>query len=161
MVSRLSGYKKTDIVVEAFNKLGLPLIVIGEGEQEGYLRKISQSNVKILGWKSDEDLARYYAKARALIFASEDDFGIVPVEAMGHGVPVVALRKGGVLETVTEGFSGEFFDAPTPEVLADGVRRFLEKEKIYDRGDIRKAAQRFSKERFKKEFEEFIRSCGV
>jgi len=79
-----------------------------------------------------------------------------PVEAMGFGLPVIAYRKGGALETVIEGVSGEFFDAQTPEVLADGIRRFIENEKNYDKEKIKKLAERFSKERFKGEFGRFI-----
>jgi glycosyltransferase involved in cell wall biosynthesis len=156
VVSRLSPYKKVDMVVETFNKLELPLVVIGEGAQKKYLRKIAGKNVKILGWLNDEMLVEYYQNARALVFATEDDFGIVPVEAMGYGVPVIAYRKGGVIETVVEGVTGEFFDAQTPEVLADGVRRFIEKENSYDKNVIINRAREFSKERFKRELNDFM-----
>lgn len=156
IVSRLSPYKKIDMVVEAFNKLGLPLVVIGEGQQEKYLRSIAAGNVKILGYQPDEKISEYYANARAFIFAGVDDFGIAPVEAMAHGVPVIAIRKGGVLEIVEEGRTGEFFDAATPEVIADGVRRFVENEKNYDKKDMMESAKRFGKDRFIKEFGEYI-----
>ena len=157
VVSRLSPYKKIDAVVEAFNKLELPLIVIGEGQQEKYLRSIAQKNVKILGWQPDEKIREYYAGARAFIFAGVDDFGIAPVEAMAAGVPVLAVRKGGIIETVIEGKTGEFFDAAIPEVIVDGVRRLIENDKSYDREFIRARAKEFSKERFIKEIREFIK----
>lgn len=156
VVSRLSGYKKIDIIVEAFNKLGLPLIIIGEGEQEKKLRKIALENVKILGWKSSEDLSGYYENARGLIFAAEEDFGIVPVEAMLQGIPVIALRKGGLLEIINEGVNGEFFDSQTSEVISDGVRRFIKNENNYDKEAIKISAQRFSKKIFKTKLESFI-----
>ncbi|HPN54956.1 MAG TPA: glycosyltransferase [Candidatus Moranbacteria bacterium] len=156
VVSRLSPYKKIDVAVEAFNKLGLPLIVIGQGDQEKYLRKIAGENVKILGWQNEEEVQKYYQNARAFIFPCEDDFGIAPVEAMSFGVPVIALRKGGALETVEEGISGEFFDAPTAEVLADGVRRFMLNEEKYDKNIIKQRAGEFSEEKFKSEFRKFI-----
>jgi len=156
VVSRLSPYKKVDLVVEAFNKLELPLVVIGEGEQYRHLKKIAKSNVKILGWESDKKVAEYYQNARAFIFPAEDDFGMTAVEAMSYGAPVIALKKGGVVEIVKEGITGEFFDAQTPEVLADGVRRFMEKEKSYDRQVIKERAEEFSKERFISEFEAII-----
>ncbi len=156
IVSRLSPYKKIDVVVEAFNKLGLPLVVIGTGQQEKYLRSIAEKNVKILGYQSDADVASYYAGARAFVFAGVDDFGMSPVEAMVHGVPVLAIRKGGVLETVVEGRTGEFFDAATPEVIADGVRRLIENEKSYDKQVIIDRAREFSKERFIRELEGYI-----
>lgn len=156
VVSRLAAYKKVDAVVEAFNKLDLPLVIIGEGPQKKYLQKIANANVKILGWKSDEEIAKYYAGARAFIFASVDDFGMTPVEAMANGAPVLALREGGALETVIEGKTGEFFDAATPEVIADGVRRLVENEKNYAREFIINRAREFSKEKFIKEVEEYI-----
>ena len=156
IVSRLSPYKKVDIAVEAFNKLGLPLVVIGQGKQEKYLRKIAQSNVKILGWQDEKNVQEYYRNARAFVFPCEDDFGIAPVEAMLHGLPVIAYRKGGALETVIEGQTGEFFDAQTPEILADGVRRFMENKNKYDKEFIKKHAGAFSGERFKREIGEYI-----
>ncbi|EKE18955.1 MAG: hypothetical protein ACD_9C00187G0003 [uncultured bacterium] len=156
VVSRLSAYKKVELVVEAFNKLGLPLVVIGSGSQEKLLKKIAKDNVKILGWQDDEVVKKYYQNAKAFIFPVEDDFGIAPVEAMLAGLPVIAYRKGGALETIQEGITGEFFDSQTPEVMADGVRRFLSKKEGYDKDMIKKRAQEFSKERFRREFGEYI-----
>lgn len=156
VVSRLAAYKKVDIVVEAFNKMGLNLIIVGEGEQKKYLKKIASKNVKIVGWKSDEDLKKYYQNARALIFPTVDDFGITMVEAMSYGLPVVAIRKGGAKEVVEEGVTGEFFDAQTPEVLSDGVRRFMEKEKEYNLNTIKQSAEKFTEEKFKKKMEDII-----
>lgn len=158
VVSRLSPYKNVDKIVEAFNKLELPLVVIGEGSQEEYLKKIAEKNVKILGWQPDEKMVKYYAGACGFVFASVDDFGITAVEAMSFGVPVSAIRKGGVVEVVIEGKTGEFFDEATPEVIADGVRRLVENEKKYDKNYILERAREFSKERFKREFKEFVNS---
>jgi glycosyltransferase involved in cell wall biosynthesis len=157
IVSRLSTYKKVDVAVEAFNKLGFPLVVIGEGEQKKHLEKIAKSNIKILGWQEDEALDEYYKNALAFIFSAEDDFGITPIEAMLRGVPVIAFRKGGALETVEEGITGEFFDVQTPEILADGVRRFMENKEKYDKNIIKARTEEFSEERFKREFEEYIK----
>jgi glycosyltransferase involved in cell wall biosynthesis len=156
IVSRLSPYKKVDLAVETFNKLGLPLLVIGEGRQKKYLQKIAKSNVRILGWQSEEKLAEYYAGARAFIFPSDDDFGMTAVEAMGHGVPVIAYRKGGVAEIMQDEEAGQFFDAQTVEVLVDGVRRFMEREKEFDKDKIIQRASKFSQERFKEELMGFI-----
>jgi glycosyltransferase involved in cell wall biosynthesis len=158
IVSRLSPYKKVDVAIEAFNKLGLPLVVIGEGKQKKYLEKIARDNIKILGFAEDEKLAEYYAKARAFIFPADDDFGITMVEALSFGLPVIAYKKGGALEIMEEGKNGEFFEAQTPEILADGVRRFMEKEGSYDKKYIVDKAKEFSKERFKKELEEFLQN---
>jgi len=157
IVSRLSAYKKVDLVVETFNKLGFPLVVIGEGEQEKKLKKIAKENVKILGWQSDEKLAEYYASARAFIFPCEDDFGLTMVEAMSYGVPVIAFQKGGAKEIIREGINGEFFSAQTPEVLADGVRRFMENENKYNKEIIKKSTEKFSEERFKENFMEIVK----
>jgi glycosyltransferase involved in cell wall biosynthesis len=156
IVSRLSPYKKVDLVVEAFNKLGLPLVIIGEGKQKKYLQKIAKDNIKILGFVDDQKLSEYYANARAFIFPADDDFGLTMVEAMGYGVPVIAYKKGGALEIVKEGKTGEFFDAQTPEVLADGVRRFIAKENDYKSEDMANRAKEFSKERFIRELNEFL-----
>jgi glycosyltransferase involved in cell wall biosynthesis len=156
IVSRLSPYKKVDVAVEAFNKLGLPLVIIGEGKQKKYLEKIAKENVKILGFVEDSKLAEYYSNARAFIFPADDDFGMTMVEAMSYGVPVVAYKKGGALEIVEEEKTGEFFEAQTAEVLADGVRRFIEKENDYKKEDMINRAKEFSVERFKRELGEFI-----
>jgi glycosyltransferase involved in cell wall biosynthesis len=156
IVSRLSPYKKVDLAVEAFNKLELPLIVIGEGMQEKYLRKIAKNNIKILGWKSQEKLSDYYQNARAFIFPAFDDFGITAVEAMSYGLPIIAFKKGGAAETVEEGKSGIFFDSQTPEVLADAVRRFMAKENQFDQEVIKKRAEEFSRERFRTELNNLI-----
>jgi glycosyltransferase involved in cell wall biosynthesis len=158
IVSRLSAYKKIDVVVEAFNKLELPLVIIGEGPREKHLRKIANKNISFLGWQSDEKIKEYYAGARAFIFPSVDDFGMAPVEAMSFGTPVLAIREGGAKEIVIEGRTGEFFDAATPEVIADGVRRLVENEKNYDKNVITNRAREFDKERFKKEFTEYVDS---
>ena len=159
IVSRLSPYKKVDLAVEAFNKLGLKLIVIGEGEQEEYLKKIAQKNIEIIGYKSDEQAAHYYQNARAFIFPCEDDFGMTVVEAMLYGVPVIAYRAGGTLETVQEGITGEFFAAQTVEVLADAVSRFIEREGDYDKRVIRERACEFSLDIFQQKFKAFIDGC--
>jgi len=156
VVSRLSPYKKIDAVVEAFNKLELPLVIVGEGQQKKYLEKIANKNIKILGWQNDDRVKELYKNARAFVFAGVDDFGVAPVEAMSCGIPIIAIRQGGAKEIVIEGRTGGFFDAATPEVIADGVRRFMENEKNYDREVIKNRAREFGKERFVRELTGFI-----
>ncbi len=156
VVSRLSAYKKIDKIIEAFNKLELPLLIVGEGAEEKNLKVIAEKNISFLGFQNEADLQKIYAGARAFIFANEDDFGIAPVEAMSCGVPVLALRKGGVLETVIEGKTGEFFNSNEPEIIADSVRRFIEKESNYDRETIKKRANEFSRKIFVENLEGFI-----
>jgi glycosyltransferase involved in cell wall biosynthesis len=156
IVSRLSAYKKVDLVVEVFNKMGLPLVIIGEGEEEEKLKKLAKKNIKILGWQRDAILAKYYKNARAFIFPAVDDFGLTMVEAMSYGRPVIAVRAGGAKEIVKEGMTGEFFDAQTVEVLADGVRRFIEKKEAYDSEIIKAQALKFSQRNFKEQLLKII-----
>ena len=160
IVSQLTPYKRIDVAVEAFNKLGLPLVIIGEGSQKKRLMKMAKSNVKTLGWQTDEAVADYYKNCLAFIFPGEDDFGIAPVEAMGWGKPVLALKAGGAEETILPGMTGEFFEAATPEVLADGVRRLRANLEHYSPLVIRKWAEKFSAIRFRKEFMEFVEKVG-
>jgi len=158
IVSRLSPYKKIEIAVEAMNKLNLPLLVIGEGSSKymKYLKSIAGSKTKFLGWMPDEEIKKYYAGCRAFVFPGEDDFGIAPVEAMSFGKPVIALRRGGATETIIEGETGEFFNEPTVEMMADAVRRFTAGENKYDPEKIRNRAEKFSKENFRENFERVI-----
>jgi len=156
IVSQLRKYKRIDLAVEAFNKLGLELVIIGTGPERKKLELKAKRNVKFLGWKSDEVLAEFYKNCTAFIFPSEDDFGIAPVEAMSYGKPVLAFRKGGAIETVIEGKTGEFFDYQNAAVLADGMRRLRGNLKNYDPKFISLHAQKFSKERFEKEFKNTI-----
>lgn len=148
IVSRLSPYKNTELAVEVCNKLKLPLVVIGEGKEYEKLKGLAGSTVRIIGYKSDEEIERYYENARAFLFLCEDDFGLTMVEALAHGVPVIALRRGGAKEIVEEGITGEFFDAPVAEVCADALRRFIEKESSYNATAMRHSAERFSEQRF-------------
>src|SRR6185369_7966088 len=128
VVSRLTRSKKIDIVVEAFNKLALPLTIVGIGPEKERLEKMSEKNISFVGFQSDEDLAKLYQSARALIFPSEEDFGMVAVEALSFTVPVIAFEYGGIREIVEEGETGEFFHAQAPEIIAEAVRRFLMNE---------------------------------
>ncbi len=158
IVSQLTPYKRIDLAIDAFNKLELPLVVIGEGRDKKRLQKMSSSNIKFLGWQPDQKVADYFQHCQALIFPGEDDFGITPIEAMSYGKPVLAYRKGGVTETVIEGVTGEFFDDPATESLADGIRRILLnlEENRYSPLVIRKRAENFSREKFERRIKEFV-----
>jgi glycosyltransferase involved in cell wall biosynthesis len=158
-VGRLSPYKRTKLIAEVFVKLKLPLVIVGEGKEKEELEKIAKEheNIKVLGFVEDKELIKLYENARAFVAASEDDFNITVVEAMAAGKPTIVLRKGGTAETVIEGKTGEFFDVPQLEILADGVRRFIANEKKYDYLEIRKHAEKFSKEIFKQKMLEFVR----
>lgn len=161
-VGRLSPYKRTKLIVDVFSKLDLPLVVVGEGEEYDELKDITakKSNIKLLGWVSDEKLVKLYENARGFICASDDDFNITVVEAMAAGKPVVALRKGGATETIIEGKTGEFFDTPQLEVAADGIRRFMENEKFYDYRQIRRRAEKYSVQVFQEELSKIIESAS-
>jgi len=156
IVSQLSPYKQIDLAIRAFNKLGLPLIIIGQGRDRKRLEKIAQSNIKILGWQSDEVIAQYYQNCQALILPGEEDFGLTPVEAMSFGKPVLAYRKGGATESILEGITGEFFDDLDPASVIEAVWRLRQNLKNYSPLVIKKRAEKFSEERFKEEIREFI-----
>ena len=158
-VSRIVPYKKIDLIVEAFSKLSdKKLVVIGDGPDFDKIKKKAGKNVELLGYQSFEVLKDYMQKAKAFIFAAEEDFGIVPVEAQACGTPVIAYGKGGVLETVIEGKTGLFFRKQTVESLIEAIKEFEKNEHLFDPIEIRKNAERFSKDRFKKEFKKFVDS---
>ncbi|MBI2439128.1 MAG: glycosyltransferase [Candidatus Moranbacteria bacterium] len=156
LVSRLTRSKKVDVAIEAFNKLGISLVIVGSGREENCLREQARKNITFMGFVDDEKLATLYAGARALIFPSEEDFGMTAVEALSFGTPVIAFDYGGVREIVEIGKTGETFHAQTPEVLAEGVRRFLQREGTYDESMMKQSAKRFSQERFQTELGKLI-----
>lgn len=155
---RVSRHKGHDIAIKAFTKLGLPLKVFG-GTFASYgleqFKKEAGKNIEFLGEVTDNQKWELMKKAKAFVFPSDnEDFGIVPVEAMAFGTPVIALGIGGPLETVIEGKTGLFFDERTPESLIEAVKKF---EKLsFKQEDCVNQAKKFSKERFKKEMLQFI-----
>lgn len=153
-VSRLISYKKCDLVVESFNKLGLPLKIIGQGSEEKRLKKMAKSNIEFLGHVSDKEQAKYYREAKAFIFPAEEDFGIVPVEAMACGRPVIAYGAGGAAETVIPGKTGVLFPEQTAESLTETIKNF--NHRIYNSKEIRGWAEKFSGERFRAELKNKI-----
>ncbi|MEK6221786.1 MAG: glycosyltransferase family 4 protein [Chloroflexota bacterium] len=155
-LSRLVPYKRVDLIVKAFTKLGLPLIVLGDGPQAEYLKEISGENVTFMGYQSNETVANYLNRAKAFVFAAEEDFGITPVEAQAAGCPVIAYGKGGALETVIDGETGMFFKEQTPDSLAMAVEEFEKTGKKFEVKKLRYNADRFSKERFKREMENIV-----
>lgn len=162
IVSRLSAYKKIDVAIAAFNKLQLPLIIVGTGEDEKRLRRLAGDTIVFKGFLDQEQLTAYYQNARAVIFPGEDDFGITILEAMCCGKPVLAYGRGGALETVTPGESGELFESPVPELLADGIRRLNRNYDRYDPGKIKARAREFSRENFEKRLQDHItQACSA
>ena len=161
VVSRLSAYKNIDLAIEACNKLNLPLVIVGTGREEKRLRAMAGKTIKFMNFVEDSELEELYKTCKVLLFpVSDEDFGIVPVEAMSFGKPVIALRSGGVTETVIEGKTGIFFDQPTVESLTAAIHRFAEGESPladqFNPDDCIEQARKFSKERFQEEFKEFV-----
>jgi len=154
MVGRLIAYKRHDIAIEAFNRLGLPLKIIGRGPEMERLKKMAKSNIEFLGRVPEEDLPRYYAECRGFIFPQEEDFGIVAIEAMASGRPLIAYRGGDIVEHMEEGKMGEYFDEQTPEAIVGVMRKFDEKK--YDPEYIRGKSLYFDKERFKATIKDYI-----
>jgi len=156
-VGRLTPYKKFDLIVEAFNKLGLPLKIAGTGIAMGDLKKQANGNIEFLGYVDDKKLRKLYSEAEALIFPQLEDFGIIPLEAMASGRPVIAYKKGGALDTVVEGKTGIFFNKQTPMHLKAAVEKFIEDKKDFNPSKIREHAAKFDKKNFKKNFMEYLK----
>ncbi len=150
MVSTLTPYKRVDLAIELFNKVGKRLVIIGTGNDEARLKRLAGTNIDFLGFKPDEVVKEYLENCRAFIFPGEEDFGIAPVEAMACGKPVLALRKGGLTETMIEGVTGQFFEEPDVESMEAGLTQLLINERDYDAKTIAKHASQFSEKAFKK-----------
>jgi len=160
-VSRLVKHKRVDVIVEAFNSMAeKELVVVGEGPEFKRLKSGAGKNIRFLGFQSMAGLLRLMQEARAFLFAAEEDFGIVPVEAQACGTPVIAYGKGGALETVVEGKTGFFFPDQTAESLICAINAFERRGFEADREALSQHARRFSKERFKEEIKDFVSNGG-
>jgi glycosyltransferase involved in cell wall biosynthesis len=156
-VGRLMYSKRVDLAIEVCNRLHVPLKIVGSGKDESDLRKLAGPTVEFLGTVSDEELSELYIRAKALLFTARDeDFGIVPVETMAQGTPVIALKEGGVKETVIEGKTGVFFNEPTVDSLLKAIKQ-LDHTPIQPHDCIRQA-NKFSKEVFQKHLLSYINS---
>ncbi|OGY43783.1 MAG: hypothetical protein A2729_00860 [Candidatus Buchananbacteria bacterium RIFCSPHIGHO2_01_FULL_39_14] len=144
---RLVGYKRFDLAVLAFNRLGIPLKIFGQGPEEHALRAIAKPNIEFLGKLSQKDLAQYYGQAIAFIHPQIEDFGITAIESMAAGRPVIAYAAGGACETVVSDKTGKFFDEQSWEALADTIVRF--KPENFKPEEIKAYAEQFGTERFK------------
>lgn len=151
VVSRLVKYKKVDIAIKVFNKLNLPLVIVGVGSGEKYLKSIANKNIKFVGKVSDEELFSYYKQAKALIMSQDEDFGIVAVEAQSFGIPVIAYKSGGAIDTVIDERSGIFFDKQTEESLTLAVEKFGKMK--FNKVELQNNAKRFSKSEFERQLQ--------
>ncbi|WP_218079972.1 glycosyltransferase [Anthocerotibacter panamensis] len=154
MVGRLVGYKRHDLAIQAFNRNGRPLIIIGDGPERTRLEQRAKSNIKFLGRQSDEVVTSHLQRCRGFIFPGEEDFGIAPVEAMACGRPVVAYARGGALETVIEGVTGVFFGEATAEALNTALFRL--EQGSWHSEKIALHTMQFSEERFIQKMTNFI-----
>jgi glycosyltransferase involved in cell wall biosynthesis len=146
MVGELVSYKRPDLAVRAFNEMKLKLVVIGGGEMLKEVRRLAGPTVTIMGSQPFDVLRHHYARCRALIFPGEEDFGMVPVEAMASGRPVIAYARGGALETVVSGLTGAFFEEQTVEAITAAVQSL--QDKTVDSQGIAAHAQQFGRDQF-------------
>jgi glycosyltransferase involved in cell wall biosynthesis len=153
-VGRLMSHKRVDLAVEACSRLGRRLIVVGDGPEREHLERLAGPSVEFLGRVSDAALEQLYLKAAALIFPSHEDFGLVPLEAQAHGVPVIAFGEGGVLETVKDGVSGIFFATQDIDSISRCLRSFDGRR--FPEGPIREWARTFDGQGFTARLMDFV-----
>lgn len=156
--SRLVAYKKIDTIIEAFNQMpDKKLIVIGGGPNLEAYRKLAKDNVTVMGYQPFDVLKEKMQHAKAFVFAADEDFGMIPIEAQSCGTPVIAYGHGGSLETVNGGKTGLFFNEQTPEAIVEAVNKFESMgSQPFAPADCRQWAEGFSEERFKREIKEFV-----
>ena len=154
MVSRLHKYKNIDLIIKAFNKNRHKLIIVGDGPERKYLKEIAGSNIEFEGFIDEQAKIRLLKQAKAFLFAAEEDFGIVMVEALAAGTPVIAYAKGGALEIIKEGSNGIFFSKQDPDLVNDSI---IALEKLsFRKSDIVQSARNFSSQIFEQKIEELI-----
>mgnify|MGYP001616153726 CR=1 FL=1 len=154
IVGRQTAYKRTDLAIAAFNQLGFPLKVIGTGPALKKWMLKAKGNIEFLGRLSDKEVAKYLAGCKALIMSQEEDAGIVPLEAMASGRPVIAYKSGGATETVIDGVTGIFFAQQTTSSLVEGVKKFA--GMTWQPNVIREHALKFGVDEFKQNIKKFV-----
>jgi len=156
LAGQLVRYKRADLAVEACTRLNRPLMVLGEGDELPRLRRLAGPNVQFLGRQPDSVLREYFSRCRAFLFPGEEDFGITPLEAQACGRPVIALGRGGALETVKNGETGLFFEEQTVESLIDAIKRFEATENRFHPETIRNHSLDFDESHFRSKMTDFI-----
>ncbi len=154
-VGRLIPYKKFDLIVETFNKLKLPLKIVGTGISEKELRRKANANIEFLGFVNSKELSKLYSECEALIFPQLEDFGITPLEAMASGRPVIAFNKGGSLDTIIDNKTGIFFNKQTPEAIEKAIEKY--KNTSFNPEFLREHATKFDKKEFEKKIVNYIK----
>lgn len=160
--SRMVPYKRMDVIVEAFAQMpGKRLVVIGEGPERKRIEAKGGPNVDLLGYQPDEVIRNYLQRGKAFLFAAEEDFGILPLEAQACGTPVIAYGRGGALETIRgldhDRPSGSFFESQTAQAIVEAIGAFEEREHLFNADACRENAERFSPRRFRDEIEKFVK----
>jgi glycosyltransferase involved in cell wall biosynthesis len=158
-IGQLVPYKRVDLAVAACTRLGRRLVVVGSGSEEARLRAMAGPTVEFRGWASADDLKAFYQNCRGLLFPGEEDFGIVPLEAMASGRPVIAYGSGGALDTVVEGVTGVFFDAQSVDALASAILAFEAIETCFDPQVIRQHARGFGRDVFRRALKTHVDAC--
>ena len=157
MVGQLVDYKKVDLAIQAFNKIGKKLVIIGAGDQMSYLKGIAKENIELLGYQEFEVIREKYSECRALIFPGVEDFGMVPIEAMASGRPVIAYGRGGALDYVKDKHNGILFHDQTVKAIEDAVARFEEEGVSFSPAEIKQSADYFSEMEFKRKFQQVVK----
>lgn len=156
--SRLVPYKRVDLIIDAFSKLpDRKLVVIGSGPDKEKILNKASSNIDILGYQDFETLRNYMQKARAFVFSAEEDFGIVPIEALSCGTPVIALNRGGTAETIEDGVTGIHFANQTVEDLQDAIERFEKIQKSFDPIRLHDYAKKFDRSVFEEKISKYVK----
>lgn len=158
VVSRLVPYKRVDLIVEAFNRTRERLIVVGSGPDMHKIKSIANKNIEILGYVDDKELVELMKKAKAFVYAAEEDFGISIVEAQACGTPVICYGRGGAVETVIDSVTGLYFMEQSVDSILDALKTFNKIEGKFDPHTIRRNANKFSKKRFEEEIRDFVKS---
>ncbi|MEO0810350.1 MAG: glycosyltransferase, partial [Pseudomonadota bacterium] len=158
-VGRLVPNKRTDLLIEACNQSGRELIIVGEGPEKEYLSKIAGPTVSLTGRVSSARLADLFSKARAYLFAAEEDFGIATAEAQSYGLPVIAYKQGGTAEIISNDDLGVLFEDQTIDSVDGALSKFEAREHKFDRKLIQEHARKFGKERFVSEMRDFLQRC--
>jgi glycosyltransferase involved in cell wall biosynthesis len=155
-LSRFVPYKRVDLIIAAFNQLGLPLVVMGDGPQWLQFKQLAGPTVTVLKPQPDPVVAQLMQQCKAFVYAAAEDFGIALVEAQAAGAPVIAYGKGGATETVIPGKTGLFFPEQTVESLVSVIHQFESSQGLFHLENLRRNAERFSPDRFQREFSQFI-----